>query len=1009
MERSIDGQIYYRKMYHYQGSQQVRNMPQPLYASPYDMTPNFQSEVYNKPTFPSNMVSLPYGATSQSQSMVPISPLAGSCMFMDGYGQNGYPGSQIPSLLPYSQPQMTPPGMHNFYYRPNNSAGSNIDQMNLSRTVMLKNLSEELTLHELLSEIDFGPIEYCRMFSRPAPSHFKDINSLKMCYICFVSSKISVHFQLKYSQKDNFNDLKKRLKNSRYLKVALNDSMGLNTGGFNKMDYLKMRTLNYICDLNATRCIRVKVEPHMENKNALDSEICEELLQFGEIEDLVARNESNSDAKVYFIHFVSIYMAIKAYDHLMSKISKNKLELISSFIESSLGKEKRFIYRDVIFSKDRCDRSPVEEISKDSAPESSYFKQNLSEDGSANEKFLDGSYDDSSETVDKEGNRSSDLINDVLENSSFQSTSVGALNEYGSIKSSAPLGDYWMMNNSQSSVNNLPFPASPFFSHQGISSSSLNPEALNMGNRSIYLGNLHPRATIEEIANNVRSGGLLESIKHFPERRICFITFIDPSVALKFYLNHRVLHQLVIHGEAVTVGWARNHSGPLNRDIGLAVTAGASRNVYMGLKPKKDNHQPGDGKRSLPDETTLRSDFSKFGDLEQINFFHNGDCGFMNFLRITDAIKVVDLFTHKNIDKISKIAGDRGEFFYKYQDFRISFGKDRCGNPPKFNYKKHQNRQYDRKAFNEEQESDGLQNTGDERDNCINEEAALVFGISTDLSQTNQVPETGDNSSPNKEVENSKKDDKNENIGDEYSFSLSDSKEDNKRLQGSHSDYYDEHLNSSNGKSKDENIGENDDEYLDKFEAKYNEFEEKEDDDDEEDVSIIVGSNDASISSLNDPPKGSVHSRKNKKKISSSGDSRSSSKTGSNVSLPVLYLQVPRNNLHHDAVFFTGSPTLRPQRYHQMQNSQKRVPYGNNYSSSEHGPTPNTTQNRNACDGSSKAFYSMSGSQVMAQYLAKAQQDNILYSASLLPSRHDVDDNRFTRKLEQRGDVRKHI
>ena len=986
-------------MYHYQGPQQVRNMPQPLYGSPYDVTPNFQSDVYNKQAFPSGIVPLPYGTMSRSQSMVPISPLAGSCVFMDGYGQGGYPSGQAPSLLPSSQPQMTPSGPHNLYYRPNHSAGSNIDQMNLSRTVMLKNLSEELTLNELLNEIDFGPIEYCRMFSRPAPSHFKDTDTLKMCYICFVSSKISVHFQLKYSQKDNFNDLKKRLKNSRYLKVALNDSMGLNTGGFNKMDYLKMRTLNYICDLNATRCIRIKVEPTVEDKNALDSEICEEMLQFGEIEDFVAGDESKSDTKVYFLHFISIYMAIKAYEHLMSEINKNNLELLSSLITSSLRRDKRFIYKDVVFSRDRCDRSPVEEISKESAQESSYFKQNLSEDGS---------YDESSETVDKEENRSGDLINDVLENSSFQSTSVGALNEFGSIKSSASLGDYWMMNNSQSSVNNLPFPPSPFLNHQCMSNPNLNLEALNMGNRSIYLGNLHPRATVEEIANNIRSGGLLESIKHFPEKRICFITFIDPSVALKFYLNHRVLHQLTIHGEAVSVGWAKNHSGPLNREIGLAVTAGASRNVYIGLKPKKDNYQPGDEKGSLPDESTLRSDFSKFGDLEQVNFFHNGDCGFMNFLRIIDAIKVVDLFTHKNIDKINKIAGDRGEFFSKYQDFRISFGKDRCGSPPKFNYKKRQNRQYDRKTLNEDQGSDGLQNTVDERDNCLNEEAALVFGISTDFSQANHGSEIGDNSSHDDEdFKNGEKDGKNKKIEDGYLFS--DSKEDGKRLQECHSDQYGEELDSSNEKSNDRGSGEDDGQYGNESEKKDKEFEVKEDEDDDEDVSIIVGSNDASISSLNDPRKASMHSPRSKKKIHSPSGSKFSSRTGSNASLPIQYLQVPRHNLHHDAAFFTESPTLRSQRYHQTQNLQKRVPYRNKYSSSGHGPTLSTSQNRNVYDGSARAFYSMSGSQVMAQYLAKAQQDNILYSASLLPSQHDLEDNHFMKKPAERSDVRKHI
>ena len=95
---------------------------------------------------------------------------------------------------------------------------------------------------------------------------------------------------------------------------------------------------------------------------------------------------------------------------------------------------------------------------------------------------------------------------------------------------------------------------------------------------------MHPSTTIEEIANNVRAGGLVESINYRPEKRVCFITFIDPNIAYKFFMSHQVLHQLVIHGYEVTVGWANQPSGPLPRDIGVAVSSGATRNVYIGIK-----------------------------------------------------------------------------------------------------------------------------------------------------------------------------------------------------------------------------------------------------------------------------------------------------------------------------------------------------------------------------------------------------------------------------------------
>lgn len=50
----------------------------------------------------------------------------------------------------------------------------------------------------------------------------------------------------------------------------------------------------------------------------------------------------------------------------------------------------------------------------------------------------------------------------------------------------------------------------------------------NLGNRTIYLGNIHPETTIEEICNVVR-GGLLHHIRYIPDKHICFVTFITSS------------------------------------------------------------------------------------------------------------------------------------------------------------------------------------------------------------------------------------------------------------------------------------------------------------------------------------------------------------------------------------------------------------------------------------------------------------------------------------------------
>ncbi|KAF6012017.1 hypothetical protein HII13_001819 [Brettanomyces bruxellensis] len=132
----------------------------------------------------------------------------------------------------------------------------------------------------------------------------------------------------------------------------------------------------------------------------------------------------------------------------------------------------------------------------------------------------------------------------------------------------------------------------------------------NLGNRTIYLGNLNPETTVEEICN------------------------------------------------AVKVGWGKN-SGPLPDSISLAVANGASRNIYIG------------GLDKIPEiaftQEKLYHDFKPFGDIEQINFFEQKHCCFVNFTNISNAVKAIDGI-HNNPD---------------YEKCKINFGKDRCGNTPR--------------------------------------------------------------------------------------------------------------------------------------------------------------------------------------------------------------------------------------------------------------------------------------------------------------------------------------
>ena len=174
----------YYQYYPYQGYQQHPN-PQPYLSYPYEQ-PSVDP-LPPQPMLPSNLFS-PYvpavPSMPLSQSMAP-SPM------LRQYIAN-MPVPQQPQTAPQS-PYLTP--LNN-----NNS----LDQLNLSRTVVLKNIDKEVSLNQLLGEIDHGPIEYCTMFERPAPKHITDCDTVKYCYISFINSKVSICFHLKYS-KSNYN------------------------------------------------------------------------------------------------------------------------------------------------------------------------------------------------------------------------------------------------------------------------------------------------------------------------------------------------------------------------------------------------------------------------------------------------------------------------------------------------------------------------------------------------------------------------------------------------------------------------------------------------------------------------------------------------------------------------------------------------------------------------------------------------------------------------------------
>jgi RNA recognition motif-containing protein len=181
----------------------------------------------------------------------------------------------------------------------------------------------------------------------------------------------------------------------------------------------------------------------------------------------------------------------------------------------------------------------------------------------------------------------------------------------------------------------------------------------NLGNRTIYLGNIHPETTIEEVCNVVR-GGLLHHIRYIPDKHICFVTFIDPTAAASFYATSNG-SGLMIHNRRLKIGWGK-HSGILPSAISMAVAGGASRNVYIGNIDESWT------------EERLRQDFNEYGETELINTLREKSCAFVNFTNIANAIKAIEAIKQKE----------------EYKRFKVNFGKDRCGNPPRQMHQNHQ-------------------------------------------------------------------------------------------------------------------------------------------------------------------------------------------------------------------------------------------------------------------------------------------------------------------------------
>jgi RNA recognition motif-containing protein len=168
--------------------------------------------------------------------------------------------------------------------------------------------------------------------------------------------------------------------------------------------------------------------------------------------------------------------------------------------------------------------------------------------------------------------------------------------------------------------------------------------------RTLYIGNIHHDATVEDLCNVIRGGNLIQ-IRLLPEKHIAFLTFADAATAINVF-NYATTTGVNVKGKRLRIGWGKPSNIP--SQIALAVQNGATRNVYIG------NIDP----RVMTVEK-LRQDFSEYGEIELINIHHEKNCAFVNFTSVNSAITALSQIKEKP----------------EYAELKINYGKDRCGNP----------------------------------------------------------------------------------------------------------------------------------------------------------------------------------------------------------------------------------------------------------------------------------------------------------------------------------------
>jgi RNA recognition motif-containing protein len=201
-------------------------------------------------------------------------------------------------------------------------------------------------------------------------------------------------------------------------------------------------------------------------------------------------------------------------------------------------------------------------------------------------------------------------------------------------------------------------------------------------NRTIYVGNLPPDTTAEEVLNLVHSG-VVESFKLFSDKNFAFISFLSEISAIHFFATAKLYH-LSLNNVRLKINWGKQSPIPLQ--VSLAVTMDkATRNVYFGNIPKSKGINIPELRQTLE---------SRFGPIENIRIVKR------NIASSTNPTTNNDTLNHSSSDDlVTDIVSSNYEnsvvfiHFYNINSairtvqelsmdpdnpYKIFYGKDRC-------------------------------------------------------------------------------------------------------------------------------------------------------------------------------------------------------------------------------------------------------------------------------------------------------------------------------------------